>query len=51
MGPRIVKLEADWMDDGKMEVNGGTGTFTQMYPDGPIFTYEEIIIEIPSNLT
>ena len=43
MGPRIVTLEADWLDNGKMEVNGGTGSFTQVYPDGPEFTDEEIL--------
>ena len=43
MGPRMVVLEADWMDEGKMEANGGTGSFTQVYPGGPTFTEEEII--------
>jgi len=32
MGPRMVTLEADWMDEGKMEVNGGIVSFTQVYP-------------------
>lgn len=36
MGPRMVTLEANWIDVGKMEVNGGTGGFTQVYPDGPV---------------
>ena len=43
MGPRIVTLEADWMDNGKMEVNGGTYVFTQVFPDDPVFTDEEIL--------
>lgn len=44
MGPRMVTLEADWIDKGKMEVNGETGSFTQVYPNGPTtFTDEEII--------
>lgn len=43
MGPRMVTLEADWLDEGKMKVNGGTGSFTQVLPDGPTFTDEEII--------
>lgn len=43
MGPRMVTLEADWIDEGKMEVNGGTGSFTQVFPDGPTYTDEDII--------
>jgi len=43
MGPRMVTLEADWMDNGKMEVNGGTGSFTQVYPDGPTYSDEDIL--------
>jgi hypothetical protein len=43
MGPRIVTLEADWMDEGKMTVNGGTFTFTQVSPNYPTYTNQEII--------
>lgn len=37
MGPRMVTLEADWRDEGKMYVNGGIGTFTQVFPFDPTF--------------
>jgi hypothetical protein len=43
MGSRLVMLEADWMDKGFMEVNGGMGAFTQVYPDGPEFSVEDIL--------
>jgi hypothetical protein len=46
MGPRMVTLEADWMDEGKMEANGGNYSFTQVYPDGTTYSDEEILSSI-----
>ncbi len=43
MEPWIVTPEANWMDEGKMQANGGTYSFTQVYPDGPAFTDEDIL--------
>lgn len=33
MGPRIVVLEADWLDGGRLEANGGTYTWERVYPN------------------
>jgi len=46
MGPRMVTLVADWMDEGKMKVNGGIYSFTRVYPFGPEYTDEEILKSI-----
>ena len=44
MGPRMVTLEADWIDEGKMTVNGGTFSFTQVDPkESKEFTDEETL--------
>lgn len=37
MGPRMVRLEADWFDEGFYYVNGGTWNWTQVYPKNPAF--------------
>ena len=37
MGPRMVRLEADWFDEKFYNVNGGTWNWSQVYPKNPEF--------------
>lgn len=32
MGPRLVRLEATWFEDGWMDYNGGMYAWTQVFP-------------------
>ena len=32
MQPRIVVLEAEWLDEGRLETNGGTYSWERVYP-------------------